>query len=199
MEELIKDFLVSQEQLIAKETTLNTVDMPSSSSTSTSIDRLDEQLTNMLDMLSSYKDVFSPLAVQMQNIEKETERVAMLTKRMLEPPLVEPPMMEPPMMEPLVTGFFETQSTYTIHSVSLDHAKCSILGPKRAAPNATRLTLRGYCSGRETYLTHTAFGWWYEDFHGMHPVISPVVQALTRALRCAMRRLIETLKSALNL
>ena len=53
----------------------------SSSSTSTSIDRLDEQLTNILDMLSSYKDVFSPLAAHMESIEKETERVAMLTKR----------------------------------------------------------------------------------------------------------------------
>ena len=54
----------------------------------------------MLDMLGSYKGMFSPSAAQMESIEKETERVAMLTKRMLEPPTLEPPMMEPPMMEP---------------------------------------------------------------------------------------------------
>ena len=84
----------------AAETTQNTVEIPSSSSTSTSIDRLDEQLTNMLDMLSSYKDVFSLLAAEMENIEKETDRVAMLTKRMLEPPLMETPLPEPPMVEP---------------------------------------------------------------------------------------------------
>ena len=48
----------------------------------------------MLDMISSYKDVFSPLAAQMETIEKETERVAMLTKRMLEPPMVEPPLVD---------------------------------------------------------------------------------------------------------
>ena len=32
----------------------------------------------------------SPLAAQMESIEKETERVAMLTERMLEPPMMEP-------------------------------------------------------------------------------------------------------------
>ena len=31
---------------------------------------------------------------------EETERVAMRTKRILEPPLMEPPLMEPPMIEP---------------------------------------------------------------------------------------------------
>ena len=38
----------------------------------------------MLAMLGSCKNVFSPLAAQMEGIEKETERIAMLTKRMLE-------------------------------------------------------------------------------------------------------------------
>ena len=68
-------------------------DDPEYELTSTSIDRLVE-LPKMLDMISSYKDVFSPLVAQMENIEKETERVAMLTKRMLEPPMVEPPFVE---------------------------------------------------------------------------------------------------------
>ena len=65
------------------------MEIPSLSSTSTSIDRLDEQLTNMLDMLGSYKGTFFPLAGQMESIEKETDTVAMFTKRMLESPLME--------------------------------------------------------------------------------------------------------------
>ena len=36
----------------------------------------------------------------LKNIEKEVERAAMLTKRMMETPLPEPPMVEPPMVEP---------------------------------------------------------------------------------------------------
>merc|ERR1719434_151645 len=78
-----------QEQLIFEVTTLNT------SSTWTSSDcRLDE-FTNMLDSCIA---LLTPMTAQIENIEKETERVVMLTKRMLEPPLPEPPMMEPPMM-----------------------------------------------------------------------------------------------------
>ena len=84
-----------QEQLVAKETTQNTTDVPFPSSTSTSSDRLDE-LTNMLD---SSIEQHSLLASVNESIDKETERVAMLAERMMEPPLSEPPMMEPPMME----------------------------------------------------------------------------------------------------
>ena len=40
---------------------------------------------------------------------------------------------------------------------------------------------------RETDLTRTVLEWWYEDLHGRQPKISLAV--LTRALRCAMRRL----------
>ena len=56
--ERIEDLI--EEQFIVEDTTLNTVEITSSSSTSTSIDRLDEQLTNMLDMLGTYKGMFSP-------------------------------------------------------------------------------------------------------------------------------------------
>jgi len=40
----------------------------------------------------------------------------------------------------------------------------------------------------ETDLTRTVLEWWYEDLHGRQPGTSPAVQALTRALLCAMRQ-----------
>ena len=51
-------------------------------------------------MLDSCLEQLTPFAIEIESIEKETERVAMLTKRMLEPPLPEPPLPEPPMVEP---------------------------------------------------------------------------------------------------
>ena len=78
---------VRQELFVAEETTQNPVEIPISSSTSASSDRLDE-LANMLDACNKQ---LSPLAAQVESIEKETERNAMLTKRIMEPPK----MMEP--------------------------------------------------------------------------------------------------------
>ena len=75
-------------QLVAEETTQNTVDTPSSSSTSTKCDDLANMLDSCIELLSSS-------ASQMESIEKATERAYMLTKRMMETPLPEPPMVEP--------------------------------------------------------------------------------------------------------
>ena len=86
IEELVDDTVELQ-------TTLNTADTSSSSSTSTRCDELENMLDSCIVLLS-------PLAALTESIEKETERVAMLTKRMLEPRMMEPRMMEPPMMEP---------------------------------------------------------------------------------------------------
>ena len=61
----------------------------SSSSTSTGSD----ELANMLELLT-------PMTAQIESIEKVTERVSMLTKRMMETPLSEPPTVEPPLPEP---------------------------------------------------------------------------------------------------
>ena len=72
----------------AKETTRNTVEISSSSSTSTSSDRRLDELANMLELLT-------PFASQIESIENATERASMLTKRMMETPLPEPPMVEP--------------------------------------------------------------------------------------------------------
>ena len=70
-----------EEQFIVEDTTLNTVGTSSSSSTSTRCD----VVANMLD---SCTELLSPWAALTESIEKETERVAMLTKRMLEPPMM---------------------------------------------------------------------------------------------------------------
>ena len=88
--ERIEDLI--EEQFNVEDTTLNTVGTSSSSSTST---RCDELAT----MFDSCMQLLSPLTAHVGSIEKETERVAMLTERMLEPPMMEPPLMEPPMME----------------------------------------------------------------------------------------------------
>ena len=69
--------------------------VPSSSSAAraapTRNDRIDEQLTNIL---GSYKKIFFPLASQMESIEKETEKIALLAKRcaegLLQPSLTSP-------------------------------------------------------------------------------------------------------------
>ena len=72
------------------------------SSTSTSIDSLDV-LASMLDScLEQLTPAHSLFAIQRESIKKETERVALLTKRMLETPLPEPSLPEPPMVEPPV-------------------------------------------------------------------------------------------------
>ena len=76
----------------ASQMTLNT------SSTSTRTDSLDA----LASMLDSCLAQFTPFATRMESVEKEIERVAMLTKRMLETPLPEPPLPEPPTVEPLM-------------------------------------------------------------------------------------------------
>ena len=78
IEEQIGDIPVPQEQLIAEVTTLNT------SSTPTSSDRRLDEFANMLD---SCIELLTPVTAQIDSIEKETERAAMLTKRMMETPL----------------------------------------------------------------------------------------------------------------
>ena len=60
---------VSQQQIVVEETTQNMVG------------RIDE-LTNIL---GSRVEQLSPLAARMENIEKETENIVLLTKRMMEP------------------------------------------------------------------------------------------------------------------
>ena len=70
--------------------------IPSSSSTSTSTDSLDA----LASMLDSCFQQLTPFATQIESTEKETERVALRTKRMLETPLPEPLLPEPPMVEP---------------------------------------------------------------------------------------------------
>ena len=52
-------------------------------------------LDSCLEQLTPAHSLF---AIQIERIEKETERVAMLTERMLETPLLEPPLPEPPMV-----------------------------------------------------------------------------------------------------
>ena len=80
---------------------LNTSSTPtSSSSTSTGTDcRLDE----FERMLDSCIELLTPVTAQIDSIEKETEKTAMLTKRMMETPLPEPPLLEPPLPEPSST------------------------------------------------------------------------------------------------
>ena len=69
-----------EEPLIAEETTQNPMEIPITSSTSTSSDR-------RLNMLDSCIELLLPMTAQIESIEKETERAAMLTKRMMETPL----------------------------------------------------------------------------------------------------------------
>ena len=72
----------------------------SSSSTSTGTGcRLDE----FARMLDSCIELLTPVTAQIDSIEKETEKAAMVAKRMMETPLPEPPLPEPPMVEPSST------------------------------------------------------------------------------------------------
>ena len=89
MPERIEELI--EAQLITEDTTLNSGHL----FLKLHVDRC-EELANVFD---SCIGLLCLLAAQMESIEKETERVAMLTKRILEPPLMEPPMMEPPMMQ----------------------------------------------------------------------------------------------------
>ena len=70
-----------------EETIQNTIDIPSSSSTSTSGNRLDE----LAGVLDSCLEQLTPLAVMGERIEKELERIEMLTKLMMETPSPAPP------------------------------------------------------------------------------------------------------------
>ena len=127
-----------EEQLIAEETTQNPMEIPITSSTSTSSDRRLDEFANMLD---SCIELLTPMTAQIENIERETETVAMLTKRMMEPPLMEPPLMEPPLMQPPV---MESEQASSKHSVDWDHGKCSVLGLKRVVLHR---------SGQNSYIT----------------------------------------------
>ena len=53
---------------------------------------------------STIRDDIAVMLDNLKNMEKEVERVAMLTKRMMETPLPEPPMVEPPLPEPPMMG-----------------------------------------------------------------------------------------------
>ena len=131
---------VRQKLFDAEETTQNTVEILSSSSTSTSNDRRLDEFANMLD---SCIELLTPVTAQMVSIEKETERAAVLTKRMLEPPLPEAPMMmEPTLMESERASSKRRRRTrYTPLPGIMENAENL---PKRVAPYATRLTLRGH-------------------------------------------------------
>jgi len=61
-------------------------------------------------MLDSGIEQLTPLAAQVESIEKATERASMLTKRLTETSLPEPPMVVPPLMEHPVV---ELDRTYT--------------------------------------------------------------------------------------
>ena len=88
---------VRQKLFDAEETTQNSVEITSSSSMSTSSDRRLDEFANMPD---SCIELLTPVTAHIDSIEKETERAAMLTKRMMETPLPEhPTMTEPTMME----------------------------------------------------------------------------------------------------
>ena len=75
-----------EEQLIAEETTQNPMVIPVTIFTSTSSDRRLDEFTHMLDSCIA---LLTPMTAQIESIEKETERGAMLTMRMMEPPMVE--------------------------------------------------------------------------------------------------------------
>ena len=79
----------------SEETIQNTIDIPSSSSTSTSGNRLDE----LASMLDSCHEQLTPWAAMGERIEKETERIEMFTKRMMEIPSPAPPLVKSPLVE----------------------------------------------------------------------------------------------------
>ena len=98
----------------SKEVAINT------SSTSTSSDRLDE-FANMLD---SCLEQLTPLAAVGERIEKETEGIELLTKRMLEPPLPVPPLAETPLNQTAVrtSAKRRRRTRYTPLPRILEHA-----------------------------------------------------------------------------
>ena len=84
IQEIPPDVEQMQEQIV------ETIDNePSSTSTSSS-------------STSTIRDVIAVMLNSFHNMEKEVERAAMLTKRMMETPLPQPPMVEPPLPEPPV-------------------------------------------------------------------------------------------------
>ena len=78
-----------------EETIQNTIDIPSSSSTSTSGNRLDE----LASMLDSCFEQLTPLTALGERIEKETAKILMFTKRMMETPSQAPPLVKSPLVE----------------------------------------------------------------------------------------------------
>ena len=83
---IVQEILPHVEQI--QEQIVETIDNePSSTSTSSS-------------STSTIRDDIAVMLNSLHNMEKEVERAAMLTKRMMETPLPQPPMPEPPMMEP---------------------------------------------------------------------------------------------------
>ena len=107
-----------QEQAGCWEQIVETIDNePSSTSTSSS-------------STSNIRDDIAVMLNSFHNMEKEVERAAMFTKRMMETPMPEPPMMEPPMVEPDRTSAKRRRRTrYTPLPGIMENAVC-------LAPNA---------------------------------------------------------------
>ena len=105
-------------------------------------------------MLDSCTTLLTLVTAQIENIEKETERVAMLTKRMMELPLPEPPMMtEPTLMESERASSKRRRRTrYTPLPISwkLQKTWSQARGSLRDAPDLTwTLLLVGECVDHE--------------------------------------------------
>ena len=108
----------------------------------------------------------------LKNIEKQTETVAILTKRMMETPLREPPMVEPPVVESDPASAKRRRRTrYT----PLPGIMESVPGSKRVAANATRLILWTVYE-----MAIWAGAWHPPTLSWVPPVTSPAWQATGR-------------------
>ena len=122
------------ETVDAEETTQNPVEIFSSRCTST----VSDEIAKMLDNL--------------KNIKKETERVAMLTKRMMETPLLEPPMVVPP-IGLLRNAVDEHDAPHCLGSWKMLCTWLQVRGRLRGAPDCMDGVRDGHM-GYEGYILH---------------------------------------------
>ena len=84
------------------------------------------------------------------------------------------------------TGFFVTPSTNPDTPLPGIMKNAMYLAPSATSPTRCAWFWVVTANWEETDLMHTMLEWCCEDLHGKHLVFSPAVQALTRALWCAV-------------
>ena len=123
-ESAVTDAVEIVDSLSVSEEVATLTDMTTHNTSSTSISR--DRLDHLEGMLDSCIEQLTPLAALGESIEKETEKISMLTKRMMETASPAPSLVEPPLAASAdrTSAKRRRRTRYTSLPGILEHAVC---------------------------------------------------------------------------